>query len=258
MKIAFCSDLHIDIRDNELEWNHSGEVLCVAGDISNNVKVTNRFLNSLADRYHAIFFVDGNHEHYGNVGSGGRNLEEAKNILRKGLHENIHFLDIGRTAIYKDHRFIGCNSWYSMDFNGANPEDEVEYWQNYMNDYRCSWKGIDQPLPYELAKSGAEYLNAEILKEDAPCIVMTHTLPHSDFLYSKPWDPYWERAHSFFYNSHVEKMYQNQEIQDRVKIHHFGHTHVPFKQEKNGVRFICNPRGYPGERLNYDIVEVEI
>ena len=77
----YVSDLHIDywdpkwktsfmscglIKNRPLDWKKmkvKSDVLVVAGDVSDNLEFTIKYLKSLRKYYKKILFVDGNHEH---------------------------------------------------------------------------------------------------------------------------------------------------------------------------------------------------
>jgi hypothetical protein len=142
MKIAICSDVHLEFGQLELENTHNAEVLVLSGDICTacDLRVTDSILSSAkTDRYLDFFtacsrnfphvvYVMGNHEHYHG------DYATSAGILRDALkpYTNIHFLD-KEIWEHEDHVFIGGTLW--TDMNG---EDEMtmRHVERRMNDFQ--------------------------------------------------------------------------------------------------------------------------
>ena len=142
MKIAICSDVHLEFGQLELENLQDAEVLVLSGDICTAVdlRVTDSILSSAkTDRYMEFFtqcsknfphvvYVMGNHEHY--HGDYADSIVHIKHALKH--LENIHVLDKEVWEL-DDHVFIGGTLW--TDMNG---EDEMtmRHVQRRMNDFQ--------------------------------------------------------------------------------------------------------------------------
>ena len=142
MKIAICSDVHLEFGQLELENLQDAEVLVLSGDICTAVdlRVTDSILSSAkTDRYMEFFnacsknfphvvYVMGNHEHY--HGDYADSIVHIKHALKH--LENIHVLDKEVWEL-NDHVFIGGTLW--TDMNG---EDEMtmHHVQRRMNDFQ--------------------------------------------------------------------------------------------------------------------------
>lgn len=143
MKIAICSDVHLEFGQLDLENTQDAEVLILSGDICTAVdlRVTDSILSSAkTDRYLEFFtacsrnfphvvYIMGNHEHYhGDYATSASILKDAM----KQCGDNIHFLD---KEVWElgDHVFIGGTLW--TDMNG---EDEMtmNHVQRRMNDFQ--------------------------------------------------------------------------------------------------------------------------
>jgi predicted phosphodiesterase len=180
MKIAVCSDLHLEFVPLTLE-NPGAEVLILSGDIIverdldefNLPQIESGFARHKSTMYHAFFeeccakfpnviYVAGNHEHY--HGDFKYTLSELKKKL--GHLENLHILD-KETVKIGDTHFVGGTLWTDM-----NKEDPLTLYhiKSMMNDFRCvqnsnrvvnfkAFEPIDKPvgmsdeeflaLPYE-------------------------------------------------------------------------------------------------------------
>ena len=142
MKIAICSDVHLEFGQLDMENLQDAEVLILSGDICTAVDlcVTDGILSSAkTDRYLDFFaqcsrnfphviYVMGNHEHYHG------DFATSAGILKDALSQfpNIHFLDKEVWEL-DDHVFIGGTLW--TDMNG---EDEMtmNHVQRRMNDFQ--------------------------------------------------------------------------------------------------------------------------
>ena len=142
MKIAICSDVHLEFGQLKLENTENAEVLVLSGDICTAVdlRVTDSILSSAkTDRYMEFFtecsknfphvvYVMGNHEHY--HGDYADSIVHIKSALKH--LENIHVLD-KEIWEHGDHVFIGGTLW--TDMNG---EDEMtmNHVSRRMNDFQ--------------------------------------------------------------------------------------------------------------------------
>jgi predicted phosphodiesterase len=154
MKIAICSDVHLEFGQLDLENTQDAEVLILSGDICTAVdlRVTDSILSSAkTDRYLEFFtacsrnfphvvYVMGNHEHY--HGDYADSIVHIKHALKH--LENIHVLDKEVWEL-DDHVFIGGTLW--TDMNG---EDEMtmNHVQRRMNDFQIC-KNSDRVVNYK-------------------------------------------------------------------------------------------------------------
>jgi len=142
MKIAICSDVHLEFGQLELENTQNAEVLILSGDICTAVdlRVTDSILSSAkTDRYLEFFtacsrnfphvvYVMGNHEHYhGDYATSASILKDALKHL-----PNIHVLD-KEVFTLGDYVFLGGTLWTDM-----NAEDEMtmNHVSRRMNDFQ--------------------------------------------------------------------------------------------------------------------------
>ena len=142
MKIAICSDVHLEFGQLELENTQNAEVLVLSGDICTacDLRVTDSILSSAkTDRYLDFFtacsrnfphvvYVMGNHEHYhGDFATSAGILKDALKHL-----PNIHVLD-KEVFTLGDYVFLGGTLWTDM-----NNEDEMtmNHVSRRMNDFQ--------------------------------------------------------------------------------------------------------------------------
>ena len=76
--------------------------------------------------------------------------------------------------------------------------------------------------------------------KNSKCIVITHHLPTFKVIHSKYKDSI--ELNSFFASNSDEL------ISDPVIYWIYGHTHTASSHNINGVKVLCNPKGYPNEK----------
>ena len=145
MKIAVCSDLHLEFETIELKNPGDVEVLILSGDICVARDMMHFDAHGIVDfgkssRYHAFFqncaaefphvvYIAGNHEHY--HGDFKYTITDLKKYLE--YIPNLHILD---REIFElnDTVFVGGTLWTDM-----NKEDPITLhaMTRMMNDFRC-------------------------------------------------------------------------------------------------------------------------
>jgi predicted phosphodiesterase len=255
-----ASDLHIDFY-SKFKWSpdikgSNSNTLVIAGDISNNIKETAKFLRDAKKLYENVAFVDGNHDHYNiNVlrtefNSVSENMEY---LTKESKKHGWHYLS-ANDMLVDSTVFIGNSGWY--DWNAGDSrftkQDYYNAWKNYISDSRVI---KFEEGPDELAKKFADelYNKVNLYNDNSKIkdiVIVTHTLPIAEALMIKEErstnDVAWNLLNGCFYNSHMKKVYSNNP-NGKIKYWLFGHTHYPKDIEENRIKFICNPKGYPTE-----------
>lgn len=147
MKIAVCSDVHLEFGPLTLENPGGVDVLILSGDILverdldeyNLAQIESGFARNKSTMYHTFFeevceafphvvYVAGNHEHY--HGDYKFTLTELKRKL--GRLQNLHILD---REVFRlgDYTFVGSTLW--TDMNNSDPLTLFQM-KDYMNDFR--------------------------------------------------------------------------------------------------------------------------
>ncbi len=145
MKIAICSDVHLEFGPISLENTENADLLILSGDIcvvkdlaerdsynlrgdhdkSNNFHA---FFQECCARFPHVVYIMGNHEHYhGDFSTSARDIRD-----RLGYLSNLHFLE-KESVMINDILFIGGTLWTDM-----NKEDPVtlSHIRDMMNDYK--------------------------------------------------------------------------------------------------------------------------
>lgn len=148
MKIAVCSDIHLEFGPIELKNPGDVDVLVLSGDICvarDLYKFDARaaelgtsmyksdmyhfFFQNCCNEFKNVIYVAGNHEHY--HGDYATTLKELKENL--GYLTNLHILD-KESAIIGDVLFVGGTLW--TDMNNEDPLT-LHAISRMMNDFRC-------------------------------------------------------------------------------------------------------------------------
>lgn len=117
MKIAYCSDLHLNFGSLRLDNTKDAEILILAGDVmeADDPKaspVYAEFFEQISQEFNLIFYVPGNHEYWGG------NIRNTLLSMTRFLPANIIMLD---NAGYDIHRedgtsvtFFGGTCWTDL------------------------------------------------------------------------------------------------------------------------------------------------
>lgn len=263
MRIAYCSDLHIEINGKPMRNWPEADVLILAGDIitaahleakrndadSRGIKKAGKYLlKEVFPRYGKVLMVMGNHEHYNYV------YHQTPQMIGDFFSSasNYHLMD--RTHVeYMDWNFFGATLW--TDFNKG---DSYAMWtaQRGMNDFRLIKsrmqeagevvRGVKAPaitpeFIYDEHRFQLAWLGTELDKNKTKnCAVITHHPPLWVSL---------NRAHSgngldAAFASDLEMFLDKH---DYVRYWFHGHTHANFDYECHGTRVLANQMGYNWE-----------
>ena len=279
MKIAICSDIHLEFGPISLKNTKKAEVLilsgdiCVAKDILNLDPHETRF-NDKSSKIHLFFqeccarfkhvvYISGNHEHYHG------DFAETFTVLRDrfGYLVNLHILD-KESVLINDIMFIGGTLW--TDFNGADLQT-MQHASWGMNDYNGIknsdsghahgiWKLIpeatlkDQYRMRDYIKTVLANRRAEE-RRDRRVVVVGHHAPSR--LSTKPRYQKDVVVNGGYSSSLDDFILEHPQI--RLWTH--GHTHDTFDYMIGSTRIVCNPRGYAGheEQANlWQLITVDV
>ena len=287
MRIAVCSDLHLEFGKISLENNDNAEVLVLSGDIclAKEVRVKDdyglmgmndnnkfhTFFQEVCERFPHVIYVMGNHEHYhGDFAKSIPNLREHLAYLK-----NLHILD-KETIDIGDITFIGGTLWTDM-----NREDPITLnsIRGYMNDYRIIDNSNKPPVIFKGGSIneagqfvddpwGTHVRTAKFTPEDsvedhkamlahisASCAVN----PSRKFVVCGHHSPSKQSTKPQYEKDvMVNGAYSSdltQFILDRpqIKLWTHGHTHHEFDYMVGSTRIVCNPRGYDKYEHQADI-----
>jgi predicted phosphodiesterase len=292
MKIAICSDLHLEFGNIELVNPGDVDVLILSGDICVAKDMMHHDSNGIVDfgkssRYHKFFqnctqqfkdviYVAGNHEHY--HGDFKHTIPDLKKYL--AYLPNLHILDREVFEV-NDTVFVGGTLW--TDMNREDPMT-LHMISRMMNDFRIV-DNSNREVSYktfEVNEQGHQIPTfrtrvAKFCPEDA---VEDHkkTLDYIRIIYEQtpPWKQVVVVGHHTPSHTSCHPRYKDDRemnggyhsdlsefILDRpgIKLWTHGHTHEVFDYMIGSTRVVCNPRGYIGhEELadNFTLKVVEL
>lgn len=274
MKIAVCSDLHLEFQDINLTNDEGAEVLILSGDImiaedlhqhpDDPPTVTSPyapykelgarqaaamrfrdFLKRVSFQFPHVVYVAGNHEFY--HGKWKASLQDLRNTCAQ--FSNVYFLEQDIKEI-GDFTFVGATLW--TDCNKGDPLT-LHALSGMMNDYRTirnDEHGFTKLRPAHTMHRHQQTLGyfKKVLddRKDKKIVVVGH---HS---------PSHKSIHPNYANDMVMNGGYHSELSEFILDHPqvvlwtHGHTHVPFDYHIGTTRIVCNPRGYAGWDENAD------
>jgi len=284
MKVAICSDLHLEFGTISLENTENADVLILSGDIcvvndlrerdSYNIRGENdksnkihTFFQECCARFPNVIYILGNHEHYHG------DFANSLTILRThlGYLRNLHILEKEFVEI-GDHMFFGATLWTDMNKEDPNTLYRIK---SYMNDYRIiedssesvhfrdsDGNFLTRPAKFSPEKSVSEHKETlRVLRESIASrptekwVVVGHHAPSK--LSTKPQYEKDVIVNGAYSSDLSEFMLDHPQI----KLWTHGHTHHDFDYMVGGTRVVANPRGYIGyedQADNFKLKFVEV
>lgn len=284
MKIAVCSDLHLEFGDYDIRNTEQADVLIMSGDIllaqdlhdhpdmdPSRAELTPQIVSGLGSRqakayayrnfltqasaeFRDVIYVAGNHEFYHGKWHGSL-VTLRENCAR---YHNIHFLENDIKEI-DDVTFVGATLW--TDCNNGDPLT-LHSLKDMLNDFfsiRDDSKGYTPLRPANMMyrhRQTLSYFKAVIDdRKDKKIVVVGH---HAPSFYSVSPEFKDQDLMNGGYASELSEF-----ILDRpqIKLWTHGHMHSPSDYMLGETRIFANPRGYIGyqeqaEGYTLKIVEV--
>jgi predicted phosphodiesterase len=267
MKIALCSDLHLEFGDINLKNEENAEVLILSGDImiaqdlhdhphmdydpytsgaladlSRRQQTALRFrdfLKRCSFQFPHVIYVAGNHEFYHGKFIGS--LQDLRDECSK--YPNVYFMEDDMRTI-NDVTFIGCTLW--TDMNKGDPLT-LHAVADMMNDYRIirhDGHGYSKLRPAHTAdrhRKSVGYIRTvtEGLFEEK-FVVVGHMSPSKMSTHPKYQN---DQLMNGAYSSDLSEFIMDH---PQIKLWTHGHTHHKFDYMIGETRIVCNPRGYEG------------
>jgi len=280
MKVAVCSDLHLEFGPIVLENKDNVEVLILSGDIfvnhdlmdhddpmpSHKSKQIHEFFYNCCNVFPHVVYVAGNHEHY--HGDFATTLKEIKRKLK--YLPNLQVLDKDVWDYKEEYRFIGGTLWTDM-----NKEDPItlSHIKGVMNDFRTitnsnhvvNFKDDEGKFHTRLSR-----FSPEDAVEDHRKMVDYLKLMYSE---TPPWMKVIVVGHHAPSKASTHPRYRGEAIVngayssdlsefilDRpgIKLWTHGHTHEDFDYMIGDCRVVCNPRGYDGYERRAAFFELKV
>ena len=267
MKLAVCSDLHLEFGHGALINEEGADVLVLAGDVCvaedlkrypadyvhpSGSQLSPRYVAAMiyrdffldcAKQFKHVVYVLGNHEHYEGEYDATYAILKAE---LAAIAPNVHLLE--REAVELDGvLFLGATLWTDM-FKG----DELAKYraQERMSDYRVirvAEKGYRKLRPLDTMHDHSlsirylkRTLDANRQADKRPVVVVTH---HAPCAMSLAECYRGDMLNAAYYTDLSEFIFDNPEVQ--LWCH--GHLHNPSDYVLGATRVVCQPRGYYGE-----------
>jgi len=267
MKIAVCSDIHLEFGTISLENTEGANVLILGGDICvakdlnkrdeyaimdrfGRSEACHQFFQECCARFPHVIYIVGNHEHYH-----GDFRDTIKHLRDKlGYLVNLHILDKQMVQL-GGVSFIGGTLWTDM-----NKEDPITllHMTGMMNDFRCvmnsnrvvNFKNNEGKFATRTAKFSPddtvvdhkemlEYIRIMIEgKFEQKFVVVGHHAPSKASTHPRYAD---EVIMNGGYSSDLSEFIMDH---PQIKLWTHGHTHEDFDYMIGSTRIVCNPRGY--------------
>ncbi len=267
MKIAVCSDLHLEFQDINITNDEGADVLILSGDIMIAEDLHNHkhfeynpytpgaledlgrrqqtalrfrdFLKRCSFQFPHVVYVAGNHEFY--HGRWKASLDHLREEC--AVFPNVYFLERD-VKVIDDVTFIGATLW--TDTNKGDPLT-LHAINDMMNDFsiiRNDEHGFTKLRPAHAMyrhQQTISYLNA-ILPDmkDRKIVFVGHHAPSK------------QSTHPKYKNDHLMNGGYSSDLSEfildhpQIKLWTHGHTHDPFDYMIGTTRIVCNPRGYAG------------
>lgn len=267
MKVAVCSDLHLEFEDINLTNDEGAEVLILSGDIMIAEDLHNHkhfeynpytpgaledlgrrqqtalrfrdFLKRCSFQFPHVIYIAGNHEFY--HGRWKASLDHLREEC--SAFPNIYFLENDIKTI-GEFTFIGCTLW--TDMNKGDPLT-LHAINDMMNDFkiiRNDEHGYTKLRPAHAMfrhHRSVGYIKSIVQgMYDEKFVVVGHHAPSK------------QSTHPKYKNDYLMNGGYSSDLSDfildhpQIKLWTHGHTHDPFDYMIGTTRIVCNPRGYSG------------
>lgn len=283
MKIAVCSDLHLEFGDLRLENTEGADVLILGGDIL--VASTLRYLDpilhdedaspktiGMAERFYTfvencckefkmVLYIVGNHEHYHG------DFSETLPLVRKYLKfENLVILDKESIRI-GDTIFFGGTLWTDMNKEDPNTLFTIK---SVMNDFRIiqnSSRMVTYRVPvldendrlldgFKMKERPAVFSPEDTVEDHKAFLTKLKTClslnPTTKFVVVGHHAPSKASTHPRYKGETLMNGAYSSDLSElmldnpNIKMWTHGHTHEEFDYMIGSCRVVCNPRGYDG------------
>ena len=276
MKIALCSDLHLEFEDINLKNTEGAEVLILSGDIMLAEDLHNHpptvvspyesytelgarqkaaqrfrdFLSRVSFQFPHVVYVAGNHEFY--HGRWGASLDHLREAC--SAYPNIYFLE-NDVKVINEVSFIGATLW--TDMNKGDPLT-LHAISDMMNDFRIIRN--DEHGYTKLRPAHAMYRHQQTLAylkavlpdmKDKKVVFVGHHGPSAMSTHPKYAGDYLMNGG---YRSELSEMILDN---PQIVLWTHGHMHDPFDYNIGTTRVVCNPRGYKGADPQADVFELK-
>ncbi|WP_331246011.1 metallophosphoesterase [Staphylococcus capitis] len=258
MKIGTISDLHIDRHPKlkpesylnilaEVVNERKLNILLIAGDISNDYKMSYQFIVHLKAMIQIpTYFIPGNHD----LWSDGSDKSSTE-ILE--FYKTQEECLIGRPLIVNDEwAIVGHTGWY--DYSYADKRfslDKIKkgkhYGATWQDKVRIDWTTSDQ----QLSKVAAQMVDEDIKNvDDRNIILMTHVVTHPQFVVPTP-HRIFDFFNAFIGTQDFDYIYEKYPIKYSI----MGHVHFRKELRDSDTTYMCPCLGYQRQWRTSDLAK---
>jgi predicted phosphodiesterase len=244
MRIFALSDIHIDY-DINAKWianvsaaDYQDDVLILAGDVTDTLRLLEWCLGTLARRFKKVLFVPGNHDLWVIRDSRDRNslqkFSDVAAVVESSGASMQRFRERGVSIV----PFL---AWY--DYSFGEPSEEL---RSMWMDYRaCRWPsgfGAAQIAAHFAALNHPQPGHRQVDTSGDKVITFSHFLPRIDLM-----PQFIPASKRFLYPVLGTTQLDRQLRLLNPSIHVYGHSHVNRSIDIEDVLYVNNAFGYPGE-----------
>jgi len=276
MKVALCSDLHLEFQDINIQNTEGADVLILSGDILVSEDLHNHpevhpmdpvnipnlgrrqamalrfrdFIKRCSFQFPHVVVIAGNHEFYHGRWKG--TIQHLRDEYSK--FPNVYFLEQDFKVI-DDVTFIGGTLW--TDCNKADPLT-LNALSDIMNDFRIirnDEKGYVKLRPENTVfrhRQTVSYFKTVLDdRKDSKVVVVGHHAPTFNSVHEKYRN---EQLMNGGYASDLSEFILDH---PQIVLWTHGHMHDPVDYMVGTTRVVCNPRGYAGHDAQADVFQVK-
>lgn len=247
MRVAICSDIHLEFGRIVLKNEDRSDVLILSGDILvagdrdldlNGSSPIKEFFDVATQEFKDVIYIMGNHEHY--HGDFAKTKDVIKGMLK---YDNLHFLE-KETVTVEGVIFYGATFWTNM--NNEDPQTLFAI-RRRMNDYKMVNNSASS-IPYDgltPADTVSDHKDAikglkKVLEDNKgkKIVVVGHHAPSTQSLHPRYSNDY--IVNGAYASDLSDIMLDN----ENIVLWTHGHTHHAYDYVVGKTRVVCNPRGY--------------
>lgn len=238
-RVFAVSDIHVDYEANA-RWvrqlsrsDHRDDILILAGDVTHELGGLAACLGALVSRFAHVLFVPGNHDLWVLGEPAGRtSLEKFADVERVVEASGASM----RPHSQGDVHIVPLLGWY--DYSFGEPSDDLR--KTWMDYHACRWTDVGEPGDVALHFTR---LNRRIPVRGArKTITFSHFLPRLDLV-----PAFVPRKHRLLDPVLGSTRLEQQLRRLESSIHVYGHSHINRSVCIDGVTYVNNAFGYPGE-----------
>lgn len=237
MRLHVLSDLHLEFSPFTPSIPADADLVVIAGDTLPKGRAAS-WVSANIDR--RTILIGGNHDCY------RTSVQRAQRVMSRDAAAHVQVLE-NQTHVHQGVRFLGCTGWTDFKATGSQRQ-AMDRAASEMNDYRMirmepGYRKLRPADTQALAEMSKAWLLDQVSGSfDGKTVIVTHTCPLVELL---PEDRNRDHLDAAYTNDWLEF------LTCKIDLWIFGHTHFAVDRTINGVRFISNPKGYPGEETGF-------